>query len=152
LVFGPPTTLQNVAVISWRQITSVVTWLLENWPPVVVPVLVPSALAVLAVANWLFVVAFCPVVGMVWAWAPGDAVSRNAEASTAIKAVGRKGSVFIGAPVSRADWRYRLPRGVNVPHPGLVRNPIRAAPASIFHAKILRQCSMAPMRAGIVET
>jgi hypothetical protein len=86
LVFGPPTTLQNVAVISWRQITSVVT-LLPAWGAAVVPVLVPSALAVLAFANWLFVVAFC---GVVWAWARGEVVSSKAKASATIKAVGRK--------------------------------------------------------------
>jgi hypothetical protein len=99
LVFGPLGTLQNVAVISWVQITPVVGLRLPDcgWPvvvtpvvtPVGAPVVTPSALAVLLFASWLFVVAF---VGEVCACTLGGASTSDTQTSAAIKA-----SFFMGA-------------------------------------------------------
>jgi len=98
LIFGPLGTLQNVAVISWMQITPVPgpLWLLDCcWPVVGAPVVTPSALAVLLFASWLFVVAFA---GVVCAWALGDVSATDAKIGAAIKA-----SLFMGSLVSAAD-------------------------------------------------
>lgn len=96
-MFGPLGTLQNVAVISSMQITPVVglRLLVCCWVVVGVPVVTPSALAVLLFASWLFVVAF---VGAVCAWTLGGANAGNTKASAVIKA-----SFFIGPLVSVAD-------------------------------------------------
>jgi hypothetical protein len=86
LVFGPLGTLQNVAVISWMQITPVVgLWLLVLvccWPVVGVPVVMPSAFAVLAFASWLFAMAF---VGEVCACTLGAANTNGTRTSAAIE-------------------------------------------------------------------
>jgi len=96
LVFGPLGTLQNVAVISWMHIMPVVGFrllvLVCCWPvvvmPVVTPLVMPSALAVLVFASWLFAVAF---VGDVCACTLGAANISGTKTSAAIKA-----SFFIG--------------------------------------------------------
>jgi hypothetical protein len=103
-VFGPLGTLQNVAVISSMQITPVVNlWLpvcccpvVEV--PVVLPVAVPSALAVLLFASWLLVVAFA---GVVCACALCGANAGDTKASAAIKA-----SFFMGHSFPLRTGRY----------------------------------------------
>jgi len=102
-VFGPLGTLQNVSVISSMQITPVVGLRLPDccWPVVGVPVVTPSALAVLLVASWLFVVAF---VAEVCAWTLGGGNSSDTKASAAIEA-----SFFMGATRFRRSGRRFLP-------------------------------------------
>jgi hypothetical protein len=68
-------------------------------PLVEVPLVVPSAPAVLAVVSWLLVVAFCPVVELLCAWARGEAAIPNASASATLKAEIREAGVFMGSLV-----------------------------------------------------